>query len=267
MITKKKIRKEDFFMEKRKRVKCIQELAEAYNATDHQAYRRMIDEMNISGDFAKVLKSKKEDKWRFAKNVERQTQVIEVIEKSIEGFGDKIVNHEENYQVAYAEYERAKKFHDAAVRMQQKQAERMAKAKIKMQMAIKSKANAEADKMIMEQELIDNTNKLNQMKKFTLVHPTATVTAIDKRSQTVLVCTEFDANRMRYRIFADQIIDTSADELDIPYGAEQRFSSEEEFRSAVEYAKLVVRFWAEDKPIDLLYNSEGIQYILKKTFE
>lgn len=127
-------------------------------------------------------------------------------------------------------------------------------------------SKAERDKNELEKVLLpQQEKKLEEMKKFTLVHLSATLTALDKKRTTVIVCTKFDAEIMRFNKFADCVVDTADDYLpqeDIPYGARGKFNTLQEFYSAIEYVKLVLKYWAEDKSYELLYNSEGIRYIL-----
>lgn len=50
----------------------------------------------------------------------------------------------------------------------------------------------------MEKLLSVQSKKLEQMKKFVLIHPTATLSTLDDKKDYVLVCTKFDADTMQF---------------------------------------------------------------------
>lgn len=247
----------------RGKVVSIQELAKAYNSTNYGAYHLMLEQCGVSAELKKIL-TKKNDEWRFAKNVERQIEMIEMLEKVVDGLSAKITKVDKKYAEAYERYEKARKLSSTAMRIYKRQIANMETARREMETARQCKQNNKEDKQQMEAALENNVKKLKQMQMFTLIHPTATITALDKKRDTVLVCTKFDAIIMQFKKFADEVEDTSADEIEIPYGAREKFATEDAFESAVEYVKLVVRYWAEDKPYNLLYNDEGIKYILEE---
>ena len=247
----------------REKIKYLQELAEVYNSKNYGAYRQVIEQIGLSGEFKKIL-MKRNDEWRYAKNVERQMEMLEMLEKVIEGLKAKVMKIGADYDKAKEEYEKAKKKYDIATRIQKFQEEKMAKAKRKMEEVNRHKITIKNDINEMENALKQNEKKLKKMQRFTLIHSTATLVGIDKRHETVLVCTKYDVERMKFDRFVDEVEDTSFYDLDIPYGAREKFATEQEFESAIEYVKLVIRYWAEDRPYDLLYNCEGIKYMLEE---
>ena len=108
--------------------------------------------------------------------------------------------------------------------------------------------------------------KLEKMGLFVLVHPTATLSALDKKVDSIIVCTRFDVQSMNFEHFADKIEDTSNFEelnvTDFPEDASSKFSTSKDYASAIEYVKMVARYWVENKPFELLYHDDGVQYIL-----
>ena len=251
--------------EKRTAVVTIKDLAEAFNSTDHMAYKNMLKQEGVS-DGLKAVLTKPKDKSRYSKNLENQQHEVEVIEKVIFDYEKEAKQHEKECNKACDEYDGAKMKYEAAKRIMERQQRKIEEAEAKIHSETMKKKKAEEQKQEMETLLTDSNKKLEQMKKFVLVHPTATLGSLDKSRWSVLIATKFDVMQLRYKRFADEIIDTADDPIYIPEGAREKFETEEEFKSAVEYTKLVVRYWAEDKPYELLYNSEGIKYMLEQTF-
>lgn len=86
--------------------------------------------------------------------------------------------------------------------------------------------------------------------------------------ESTVVCTKFDVESIKFKLFAD-IIEETLDfevlsETDFPADAFSKFSTSKEYTSAIEYVKMVVRYWIENKPFELLYYDDGIKHILNK---
>lgn len=97
-----------------------------------------------------------------------------------------------------------------------------------------------------------------------LVHPSARLSAFSTKIGTgILICTKYDSSRLSYRKHVDKIITAQENYKDlIPEDAINYFESQEEFESAKEYVNLVLQFFFNGDDYELLYNSEGIKYIL-----
>lgn len=223
----------------------LQDFVDAYKAADYRAGQRLIEKSEVSGQLRNMLMGKNEE--RFAKNVRFQEEQLEVMEKAIQQERDKIQQCRNERAKACEKLKEAQKAFRAAQAEVDKQEQRL--------------RETERNVGEMEKRLHKEEKRLEQMKRFTLVHPTATLTSIDKRKETVIVCTKFD---MSLKGFADLIFVSDDDfaENDIPKDARERFGTIQEYISAIEYVKMVIHYWAEDKPYEALYNSEGIKYIL-----
>lgn len=228
-------------------VVSIQELVEAYHSTDYRKYREVMKKANVSSELQKTLLKRKEE-WRFARRLEFQEEEIELIKKIVWQLGIEARKEEKEYRQVCIELNKA----EAIFRH----------AETAWKRAKKRKEEAENKKKEMEELLEQQSKKLEQMKKFILLHPSATLTALDKKLDSVLVCTKFDVERMKFNKLADCVMDAPDVDLEVTKEMEEKFTSKQELDSAVEYAKLAIHFWLEDKPYELLYNSEGIKYIL-----
>ncbi|MCI9063977.1 MAG: hypothetical protein HFJ17_05195 [Clostridia bacterium] len=231
---------------------CILDLARAYGSKDHRAYQKLIESLRLSKQFKGMLTAGKDD-FRFAKNQAHQEETIDVIENEIWKKQDEVKEHEASYKDAISEVSRIQKMLEAAEKKAKETKCKMDKAK--------------RDKEDLSKLLSQQKKREENMKKFTLVHPTATLTALDKKSDTVIVCTKFDAERMDFSKFADIIVETTGENLpsdDIPHEIKKDFVSLEAYISALHFVELIIMYWAEDKPYETLYNSPGIDYILNK---
>lgn len=245
----------------KKEVVTIQDLANAYHSKDHLAYRNLINNSGISKQLKGTLIQRQGEK-HITKNPNLQEQYIENIKSRIHE------QNEEMEQIEYAFQNAQKKLKKAQAVLKKEKFLKMVQDDVKKQEQRKNLA--QSDKHKLEETLSKEEKKLKKMKIFALVHPTATVNALDKNSETTIVCTKFDSDNMQYGIFADIIANTSKEdffEREILEDARKKFSSKEEFQSAIEYVKLVFEYWANDRQYKLLYNSEGINYILEKIFK
>lgn len=225
----------------------LQELAKAYHATDYRQYRQVMKEAGISNELESRL-TKKYEEGRFARSIEFQQEEIEMLEKVLWTVRDKA--------------EVCKKEHERAYQAIQTAQEELRIAQRNFKQISEELEARKQEKEEMEEILLQRYKKLEHMKKFILIHPTASLSAVDKKREGVLVCTKFDSERMNLRRFEDCIMEAVDIELDVPQEYKKRFACHKDWESAVEYVKLVVQFWLEDKPFEALYSSQAIQEML-----
>ena len=235
----------------------IQDLAEVYNAVNYPTYRTTVRMLNVSKELKSTL-IRKTDELRFIKSVERQREEFEIVEQQLLRWNEEIKKAEVSRMQANHKLECAKQALRVAQLMMKEAQEEYRKQQ-------EMKCKAEQERSDWEKLITIQRKKLERMKQYTLVHPTATITALDKKRESVIVCTKYDATKMNFKKFADCILDTSEDEFAvdelIPQDASERFSSKEEFLSAIHYVRMVVQYYMQDKPYQLLYNSSGIRYL------
>lgn len=233
----------------------IEELAEVYHLVSNSQYRGLIKALKLSDQMKDVFLNQ-QDSLRFVKNVEKEKAALEV--------------NEDKFLALERERTRSEiALIDAQNKLQwARKVLKEAEEEVKRQKERRSKILQEKEHC--EQLICEQRKRLEQMSRYLLVHPTGSIRALDKKRNKAIVCTLFDKKRMRFKRFADCIIDTTGDEFEVEKSilqdevARGKFSSEEEFASAVQYVKLVVQYDLEDKPYELLYNSEGIKYLLGK---
>lgn len=188
-------------------------------------------------DMAMGKKMNKDESW--------QEDYLEIIRDNIEELEETIAKYDSLCQEAEEAYQ---------------------KAKATWEKTKQRKAIVEVAKQRDLEKLQKEEKKLERMKIFVLTHATATLSALNKKIDSIIVCTEFDLERMNFNHFADRIEDTEVFEQllksDIPKDAVSKFESVEEYVSAIHYVRMVVQYWSEDKPFELLYHDEGIKYIL-----
>lgn len=224
------------------------ELVKAYHSTDYRQYRQLMKEAGISNELESRLRNKQEE-GRFAKSIEFQQDLIEVVEKSLWERKAKEEACQKEYQATFEAWQTAQ--------------EALKVAERNFKQAVEAKEASKREKEEMEEVLLQQSRKLENMKKFVLIHPTASLSALDKRKEGVLVCTKFDSERMNFRRFEDCVIEAADIELDIPQESKKKFASNRDWESAVEYVKLVVQFWLEDKPYEALYSSKEIKEMIE----
>lgn len=229
------------------KVVSIQELAKAYYSTDYKEYREVMNKANVSKDLQKRVRQKKPE-GEFGKRIDFQKQEIRVVKKIA-------------YQLELEAKEQEKNYEQVCKKVNQAEKE-FRIAEIAWKKAKKMKEDAEKKQLEMEELLALQMKKLQQMEKMILLHPSATLPALDKKRNSILVCTKFDVERMTFLKFADCVMEAADVDIEVTKEMAEMFVSKQELDSAVEYAKLAIYFWLEDKPYELLYSSEGIKYIL-----
>ena len=105
---------------------------------------------------------------------------------------------------------------------------------------------------------------LTEKKHYIIVHSTATVCSLSRKiNKGVLVCSQYDASTLSYKKHVDKVVNCKENYSDmIPDDAIMYFDSQEDFESAKAYVSLILKLLFEKADYELLYNSEGIKYIL-----
>ena len=227
-------------------VLTVMDLAVAFRSPNHLAYRNMLRDTGISSEFQRKLFQEKE-KVNYDKFLERHAELSKIVKSAIDEYQENIGDYEKTLEI-----------------LEQRIKEVETRLDYLRQTAGEIKAKLQKNRNDKD-ELEKQEKRLEQMKRYTLVHPTASITAIDKRRDTTIIVSQYDADSMGFDRFADLVIDSEEycdqEDLVICKGV-QKFNSKEEEMSAIMYVSLVFEFWANDKPFDLLYNHEGIKYIL-----
>lgn len=237
--------------EKRKETTLVRisDLAKACNSSDYWEVWRLFERENISKELQRMVMGKQSNK-----NPNWQQEYIDMIKGSIKAQEEKIAKYEQEYQKAEEQFKKAlENFRNAK--------ESLEKAKERKNAAILTNEKQKS-------ELSRQEKKLEKMGCFVLVHPTATISALDKKVGYTVVCTKFDVESIKFKLFADRIEETldfeELSKTDFPADAFSKFSTSKEYTSAIEYVKMVARYWVENKPFELLYHDDGIKYILDK---
>ncbi|MCI8471435.1 MAG: hypothetical protein HFJ35_08365 [Clostridia bacterium] len=235
----------------------LMDLATAFKHNDYRAYGRLVKESKLSEEFTKRLTSK-DDSWRKAKDADYQAAEVEILDDVIQNIEEDIEKQKkpssdasEKLQIARKKLKRAEDEYKVAQKYFDEQKANMEKL--------------ENDKKEVEALRVQEIKKLKQIKKVTLVHPTATLSSLDKQKDTIIVCTSFDAKRMEFTRFVDRVFDSTESNLvedAVLREAEKELNSFEELLSAVEYVNMVFSYWAYNRDYELLYNSKAIQLML-----
>lgn len=249
-------------MKKEKESLRLIDLAKARKSSDHRLYKDTIVSASIGDDCKRLLLKQNGSKPR-PRNVQWQKEFIEMLETQkdqkdflIEDMRIDLIGLHEIMNMAKAEYE------DVLAELKE--------AEIKLRKAKKGyeKFKAEVSALTNEQKMLEDEisneyKRLEQMNHFLLLHPSATITALDKKCGHTIVCTSYD--KVDCCGVADTIVDTTNVDLveDVPEKVKGMFSSERELKSAIEYVKLVLVYFIEDKDSQLLYDSQGITDLLK----
>lgn len=222
--------------------------AEFFNSIEQWKIWKFLEEQDISKELQKKLLGKLGR--RGDKDVERQKEYIDMITDSIEKVDETILEYQKDYEKAKKELQVAERNFQQAKKLLEKVA--------------RQKEIAINEKQIIKGTLEQEQKRLEKMKLFVLVHPTATMRRIQKKIDSTIVCTRFDADRMNLNYFPDKIEETeSFAEIDLPKDAFSKFSSEVEKESAIQYVKMVLAYWADNKRFELLYHDEAIEYMIQ----
>lgn len=250
-------------MKKEKESLRLRDLAKTRNSSNHRLYKDTIASAPIGNDCKRLLLKQNGNKPR-PRNVQWQKEFIEMLETQkdqkdflIEDMRIDLIGLHEIMNMAKAEYE------DVLAELKE--------AEIKLRKAKKGyeKFKAEVSALTNEQKMLEDEisneyKRLEQMNHFLLLHPSATITALDKKCGHTIVCTSYD--QVDCCGVADVVEDTAILDLleeNVPEKIKGMFSSEKELYSAIEYAKLVLTYFIEDKKPLLLYDSLGITELLK----
>ena len=241
----------------------LSDLAKMKKAKDHRLYQETIRSMSIDVDCKRLLLKSNGSKQR-PRNQKWQEEFIQMLEsqmsqknEQIEGMRIDLTGLGELMNMAKAEYE------DVLAELKESEL-KLKKAQIRYEQFRKKLTAQINEKKMLEDEISNEQKRLEQMEQILLLHPSASVTALDKRCGYTIVCTAFD--QMDCCGVEDIVEDTTILDLldeNVPEKIKGMFSSEREFYSAIEYAKLVLTYFIEDKKPQLLYDSLGITELLK----
>lgn len=251
-------------MKKEKESLRLRDLAKTRNSSNHKLYQETIRSMSLGVDCKRLLLKSNSSKPR-PRSAQWQKEFIEMLESQkaqkdvlIEDMRIDLTGLGELTKMAKAEYE------DALAELKESELKLIKAQKEYEQFRKKMTAQVNEQKML-EDEISNEQKRLEQMEQILLLHPSASVTALDKRCGYTIVCTAFD--QMDCCGVEDVVEDTTILDLfeeNVPEKIKGMFSSEREFYSAIEYTKLaLVYFIEEDKAPKLLYDSKGITELLK----
>lgn len=239
------------------RVTTLNDLAEAFKQSDYRAYGRLVKASQISAEFTKRLINK-DDAWRKSKNADYQAAEVGILDDLIRSIEEKIKKQENPFSDAMEKLQLAKENLKKAEAEYRKAQENFDNQREKIK-------KLEVEKKEIEKLRTLESKKLKQIKKVTLVHPTATLSSLDKCKDTIIICTKFDADRMKFTRFVDAIFDSESENLiedTVLEEAKKELNSIEEVLSAVEYVKMLAYYWSNNKDYELLYNSKAIQLLI-----
>ncbi len=239
-------------------VATLYDLTEAYQNRDRMAYRRLLENAGVSKELKKKLTTKSEE-WRKSKNPEFQEEEIELLRNLICDLNEKIREQEDIRKSAYRNVQEAEELIAEAQ-------ERFKKANQIYKKEKEKEDELKEEKKSTENLIAQEAKKLKKLQKFILVHPTATISSLDKRQENMIVCTKFDFdNNKGISKIVDSIFHCEEGNLlnkaDLEQAREE-FGSLEDFLSAVEYVKMFTVYWAEGVEYELLYNCPGIKRML-----
>lgn len=248
----------------------IRKLAEAFNSSDHQEYRRVIDNAAIPAKMRQFL-LRKEYYIRFQEDCAKfRENQLAVMEKSLSEQEAEVIASLEALEVSEKELETARKallaaqheFRLVEKKLQDQQAE-YDKILEQHQKNQKSFQRGSAKQSEQEQLIKEAKKLLKEAQNYILIHSTATVSSIARKSG-ILVCSRYDENSLHFHKHVDQIIDIPKNRYAdmIPENARSYFESDEEYHSAVAYVEMILKFFFDNCQYELLYNSEGIDKLL-----
>lgn len=239
-------------------VATLYDLAEAYQNRDKRAYRRLLENAGVSKELKKKLTTKSEE-WRKSKNPEFQEEEIKLLKRITCELNEQIREQEELCENAYQKVQEAQELLAEAQESLKKASQAYEKEK-KKEVELKEEEKSTED--IIRQE----EKKLKKLQKFILLHPSSTISSLDRRQENMIVCTKFDFdNNKGFSKVVDSIFHCEEGNLlnkaDLEQAREE-FETLEDFLSAIEYVKMFTIYWAEGIEYELLYNSPGIKKML-----
>lgn len=254
-------------------VTTIRDLATAFSSQDHLEYKKILDNSGISKDARRFLLRKARE-MRFDKNCAefRKNQMAILEDELVEhqfalnessAFCEKTYNALDKANKVLAEKRRNLQLAQQAVK---KAEEKVAELNLMYThwQRISTRENSQVEDY---SRVLETAKKaLHEAEHYILVHPTATLPAFSKKvGAGIFVCTKYDAEKLHFRKYADHVISSEEDYAkDLLSGTDSRslFESEDEFKSAMDFINLVLRFLFEEKDYEILCNSVAIMNIL-----
>lgn len=240
----------------------IEDLAEIYNTTNSSDYKKLIEMLDLSKQLKNIFLNSNGE-MRFIKNVEGEKKEMRIVEERLHLLTKSEIKSQTECERAENKVKCAENLMKVAQLAMREAQEELKKQQRQKEQIGKEKEDWE--KLVMRQK-----KRLKQMSTYLLVHPTASFKTLDKKRNSLIVCTKFDKNRLHFKRFADWVMDTADDEFEVEKKIRQdkeargKFYSDKDFESAIHYVKMVVHFLVNDKEYALLYNSTGIKYLLSQ---
>lgn len=235
----------------------ICDLANAYQQS-YVDYLMLLEVLDISTEYKSMLASINDD-WRTERKISHHEEQITELTVEVSQLEEQLEKQEEAVTNAYKELQQAEEALKAARKQFEEAQECLYQRK-------RQKEKLEKKQARKQESLNNHKRNLEKLKKYTLVHRTATLSSLDKKKETTVVCTRYDAEKMGFAKFADYEFhceDKSMLEEYVIQEAKKQVESFEEFASALEYIKMVITFWAENKPYELLYSSKTIKFMIE----
>ena len=236
-----------------KKLLTIRDLAKAYN---HKEYKLLIN--GFPNDTRKYLTRKSDSKLansftsqvpeesfltEYESALNKAMQEFRQTDKKLEDTRKELINAELALSNALKAVSRAKEDYKDILYIHQKTINDISQKRYMFESAKKS---------------------LTEKKHYIIVHSTATVCSLSRKiNKGVLVCSQYDASTLSYKKHVDKVVNCKENYSDmIPDDAIMYFDSQEDFESAKAYVSLILKLLFEKADYELLYNSEGIKYIL-----
>ncbi|MCI8309376.1 MAG: hypothetical protein HFJ45_04080 [Clostridia bacterium] len=231
----------------------LRDLAEAYNSPNHLLYRKKVAKLNVSDLLKQKLYQKRRADLLFTKNAKIQEEEIEHTEKTISEEEEKIAKNSKEL--------------DKYIKRMKKISRVLEELNARISRIKQEMKESESYLGILKDTRTAQERKLDQMRIYTIVHPTATITALDKKKDTNIIVSKFDADQMRFERIADYVDDgeNSIEREDIlPFVIPSMFESEKDMESAICYVQVAYKYFVNygRSAFCPLYNHEGIKYIL-----
>lgn len=251
----------------------IQDLATSFSSQDHLEYKKMLDNSGISKDARKFLLRKvheirlDEDCAEFRKNqmhiLENELAKHQFASNESSAFCEKLYNELDEASKILAQKRRNLRLAQQEVKQAEEEVSKLNGLYTHWQQ-ISAQENSKVEDY---SRVLETAKKaLHESEHYILVHPTATLPAFSKKVGTgIFVCTKYDAEKLHFRKYADHVIEPEEDYTkDLLAGEDTKslFESEDEFKSAMEFINLVLRFLFREKDYEILCNSDAVMNIL-----